>query len=70
MGADKSDKKMRGAFGAARSVLAASNAVAGIKKAKQDNDKLVLANAVASVAVAITGALIAVRTLRKGGDHK
>jgi hypothetical protein len=63
-------KKMKGAFGVVTSVSAATGAVTSFRKARTDKDRLLLANAVASIAVAITGALLAVRSLRKGGRDK
>jgi hypothetical protein len=61
-------KKMKGAFGIVGSVTAATSAITSLKTARADKDKLLLANAIASIAVAITGALIAVRALKKDGD--
>jgi hypothetical protein len=61
---------MKGAFGVVGSVTAATSAVTSLKRARADKDRLLLANAIASIAVAITGALIAVRALKKGGDDK
>lgn len=61
-------KKMKGAFGVVSSVTAATGAVTSLKRARADKDRLLLANAIASILVAITGALIAVRALKKGGD--
>lgn len=63
-------KKMKGAFGIVGSVTAATSAVTSLKTARADKDKLLLANAIASIAVAITGALIALRALKKGGSDK
>jgi hypothetical protein len=63
-------RKMKGAFGVVSSVTAATSAVTSLKRARTDRDRLLLANAIASVAVAITGALLAVRSLRKGGREK
>jgi hypothetical protein len=61
-------KKMKGAFGIVGSVTAATSAVTSLRTARADKDKLLLANAIASIAVAVTGALIAVRALKKGGE--
>jgi hypothetical protein len=58
-------KKLRGAFGIVGAVTAATSAVTGFRTARQDKDKLALANAIASILVAVTGALLAVRTIRK-----
>jgi hypothetical protein len=58
---------MKGAFGVVGSITAATSAVTSLKTARTDKDKLLLANAIASIAVAVTGALIAVRSLKKGG---
>ena len=63
-------KKMKGAFGVVSSVTAATGAVTSLKQARTDRDKLLLANAIASIAVAVTGALLAIRSLRKGGSDK
>ncbi|MFD7653184.1 hypothetical protein ACFV4N_04290 [Actinosynnema sp. NPDC059797] len=46
---------------------AATSAFSTLKSARGKNDKLALANAAASILVAITGAALAVRDLRKGG---
>jgi hypothetical protein len=61
-------KKMKGLFGFVGSVTAATSAVSSLRTARQDKDKLLLANAIASIGVAITGALLAIRALKKGGD--
>ncbi|TWP44273.1 hypothetical protein FKR81_41435 [Lentzea tibetensis] len=58
-------RKTKGLFGLVSAVAAAAGAVSGFKAAREDNDKLALANAIASIAVAITGAALAVRGLRK-----
>ena len=63
-------KKMQGAFGVVSSVTAATGAVTSLKQARTDRDRLLLANAIASIAVAITGALLAIRSLRKGRRDK
>jgi hypothetical protein len=63
-------KRVKGAFGVVSSVTAATGAVTSFKKARTDRDRLLLANAVASIAVAITGALLAIRSFRKGGRDK
>jgi hypothetical protein len=65
-----SAKKMKGAFGVVTSVTAATGAVASLKRARTDRDRLLLANAVASILAALTGVLLAVRAFRKGGDDK
>jgi hypothetical protein len=62
-------KKLKGAFGLVGSVTAATGAVANLRKSRAENDRLLLANAVASILVAITGVLIAVRSLKKGGEE-
>ncbi|HEV8557803.1 MAG TPA: hypothetical protein VGR06_15580 [Actinophytocola sp.] len=63
-------KRVKGAFGVVSSVTAATGAVTSLKRARTDRDRLLLANAIASIAVAITGALLAIRSLRKGGRDK
>jgi hypothetical protein len=65
-----SAKKIKGAFGVVGSVTAATSAVTSLKKARTDKDRLLLINAIASIAVAITGILLAVRSLRKTGAEK
>jgi len=60
-------KKTKGLFGLVGAVAAAASAFSTLRNAKVDKDKLALANAVASIAVAITGAALAVRGLRKDG---
>jgi hypothetical protein len=59
--------KTRGLFGLVGAVTAATSAVSGLRAAREDNDKLALLNALASILVAITGAALAVRSLRKDG---
>jgi len=63
-----------GPVGRVRTVLAlvgaagaATSAFSTLKSARGKNDKLALANAAASILVAITGAALAVRGLRKDG---
>ncbi|MFD1146123.1 hypothetical protein [Saccharothrix hoggarensis] len=46
---------------------AATSAFSALKSARGKNDKLALVNAVAGILVAITGAALAVRGLRKDG---
>jgi hypothetical protein len=58
-------KKAKGLLGLAGAVGGAVAAFSGFRTARVKNDKLALANAVASIAVAITGAALAVRALRK-----
>jgi hypothetical protein len=58
-------KKAKGFLGLAGAVGGAVAAVSGLRAARERNDKLALANAIASIAVAITGAALAVRALRK-----
>ncbi|GAA3878895.1 hypothetical protein GCM10022243_49480 [Saccharothrix violaceirubra] len=60
-------KKARGLIGLAGSIFGAVNAFSSLRAARGDKDKLALANAVAGIVVAITGAALAVRGLRKGG---
>ncbi|GAA0212473.1 MAG: hypothetical protein HOY78_47995 [Saccharothrix sp.] len=62
-------KKARGAFALLGAAGAATSAFSTLKAARGKNDKLALANAVASILVAITGAALAVRSMRKGGDR-
>jgi uncharacterized membrane protein YjjB (DUF3815 family) len=64
-----STKRLKGAFGLVGSVTAATGAVANLRRSREKNDRLLLANAIASILVAITGVLIAARTLKKGGDE-
>ncbi|GAA3686938.1 hypothetical protein C8D87_111290 [Lentzea atacamensis] len=58
-------KKARGFLGLAGAVAGAVGAFSGFKAARAKKDKLALANAIASIAVAVTGAALAVRALRK-----
>ena len=64
-----SAKKLKGAFGVVGSITAATGAVANFRKSRAKNDRLLLVNAIASIAVAVTGVLIAARSLKKGGDE-
>lgn len=61
-------KKVGGALSALGSVTAATSAFSSLRQARGTKDKLLMANAVAGIAAAVTGALIAVRSLRKGDD--
>ena len=58
-------QKIRGVFLLAGSVFGAISAISDLKEARRDNDKLALVNAVANIAVVITGAALAARNLRK-----
>ncbi|MEV6240895.1 hypothetical protein [Lentzea sp. NPDC051838] len=58
-------RKIKGLLGLAGAIAGAVAAARGVKSAREDKDKLALANAIASIAVAITGAALAVRGLRK-----
>ncbi|MDQ3402576.1 MAG: hypothetical protein M3548_04170 [Actinomycetota bacterium] len=57
--------RMKGAFGVVSSVTSTTSAVTSLRKARQDKDKLLYANAFSSMLVAITSVLIAVRALRR-----
>jgi len=61
-------RKARGIFGLLGAAAAAASAFSTLRTARGDKDKLAVANAVANVAVAITGAALAVRGLRKDGN--
>ena len=54
----------------AGSAIAAGGAVAALRRARARRDALRLVNAIASMAAALTGVLIAVRALRKGQEDK
>jgi hypothetical protein len=60
-------RKLRGVFSIVGSVTAATSAATSLRRARAEKDRLLLANAVASIAAAVTGALLAVRRLRKEG---
>jgi hypothetical protein len=59
--------KVKEIFGLAASVAGAAGAVTSVRAAKDKQDKLLLANAGASALAAITGVLLALRSLRQGG---
>ena len=59
------ENKIRGAIRLASSVASTTNAVRTFKTAREEKDSLSLVNAIASVVVAITAILLAVRNLRK-----
>ncbi|WP_020495367.1 hypothetical protein [Sciscionella marina] len=61
-------KKARGLIGLIGSVFAAAKAVNDVRSTRGKGDKLLLANAVATVAVVLTGGALAVRDLR--GDKE
>ena len=58
-------KKMKGAFGLVGAISAGAGAFSSLRNARADKDKLLLANAIASIGVAVTGILLAVRSLKK-----
>ncbi|RZQ64889.1 hypothetical protein EWH70_06290 [Amycolatopsis suaedae] len=58
-------KQVRGLIGVASAVGGAVSAASAVRAAKGKNDKLLLANAIASAAAALTGVLLAVRRFRK-----
>ncbi|HEX6346597.1 hypothetical protein [Umezawaea sp.] len=60
-------RKARGLFGLLGAAAAAASAFSTLRTARGEKDKLALANAVASVVVAITGAALTVRGFRKDG---
>ena len=60
--------QVRGLFRLAGSVSSAASAFSTVRSARDKKDTLVLINAGASTVAAITGVLLAVRKLRKGGE--
>ncbi|ONI83311.1 hypothetical protein ALI22I_32770 [Saccharothrix sp. ALI-22-I] len=60
-------KRARGILALVGAAGAATSAFSTLKSARGKNDKLALVNAAASILVAITGAALAVRGLRKDG---
>ncbi|WP_367136162.1 hypothetical protein [Saccharothrix sp. HUAS TT1] len=60
-------KRARTVFALVGAASAAAGAFSTLKSARGKNDKLALVNAAASILVAITGAALAVRGLRKDG---
>jgi len=58
-------KQVRGLISVVGSVGGAVSAANAVRSAKGKNDKLLLANAIASAAAALTGVLLAVRQFRK-----
>ncbi|CRK58895.1 hypothetical protein [Alloactinosynnema sp. L-07] len=60
-------KNLKGAFGIVGAAAGATSAVASLRKARATNDRLLLANAIAGILVALTSVLIGVRALRKDG---
>lgn len=63
-------KRMRGVFGLVGAAVAAAGAVTDLRAAKGKRDRLGLVNAIANILVVITGAALAVRSLREGGDNR
>jgi hypothetical protein len=59
--------KVKGFFGLAASVGGAVGAVTSIRAAKDKQDKLLLVNAGASALAAVTGVLLALRSIREEG---
>jgi len=62
-------KRARGVFGLVGAVVGAAGAVSDLRAAKGKRDRLGLVNALANIAVVITGAALAVRSLRGKGDE-
>jgi hypothetical protein len=58
-------KKVRGVLGLVGSVFGAVSAVQSLRSARKDKDKLLLVNAGASILVAVTSVLLAIRAVRK-----
>jgi hypothetical protein len=58
-------KKIRGVLGLVGSVFGAVSAVQSLRSARKDKDKLLLVNAGASILVAVTSVLLAIRAVRK-----
>jgi hypothetical protein len=58
-------KKVRGILGVAGAVFGAVSAVKSLQTARKDKDKLLLANAAASILAAATGILLTIRAARK-----
>jgi hypothetical protein len=58
--------KLRLLFSLTTSAIAAVNAVSDVREAKRERDRLALTNAVANILAMLTGAALAVRTLRRG----
>ncbi|GDY31853.1 hypothetical protein [Gandjariella thermophila] len=61
--------KLRLLFSLATSAFAAVNAVSDVREARREKDRLALANAVLNILAVITGAALAVRSVR-GGEEK
>jgi hypothetical protein len=66
----KSFAKMRLLFSLVTSAIAAVNAVSDVREARRDRDRLALTNAVANILAMLTGAALAVRTLRRGDEKQ
>ncbi|MEU5695153.1 hypothetical protein [Actinosynnema sp. NPDC020468] len=60
-------RKARGILSLLGAAGAATSAFSTLKSARGKNDRLALVNAAASILVAVTGAALAVRGLRKDG---
>ncbi|GAB2768232.1 hypothetical protein [Amycolatopsis magusensis] len=63
----KKKNQVRGLISLGTAAASATSAFSGVRTARENGDKLTMVNAAASAVVAVTGALLAVRTLRKGG---
>ncbi|MDI5979055.1 hypothetical protein [Amycolatopsis magusensis] len=63
----KKKNQVRGLIALGTAAASATSAFSGVRTARENGDKLTMVNAAASAVVAVTGALLAVRTLRKGG---
>ncbi|TDP98081.1 hypothetical protein [Labedaea rhizosphaerae] len=63
-------KKNQGVFGLISAASAGASAFSSLRTVKKTGDKLTLANAIASLLVAVTGALLAVRSMREKGLEK
>jgi hypothetical protein len=63
-------KKNQGVFGLISAASAGASAFSSLRTVKKTGDKLTLVNGIASLLVAVTSALLAVRSIRKKGALK
>ena len=65
-----SKKKVRGVLGLVGLVFGALGAVRELKTARGNRDNLAVVNAVLNCAAVLSGAALAIRSLRKDGDEE
>jgi hypothetical protein len=63
-------KKVRSGIGLVSMALGAVGAVRELRSARGKQDNLALVNAILNIAAVVTGAALAIRTMRKDGEDE